>query len=52
MLKTDEKQLKDSIDIIKNNIPNNERNEILSPDMIIAIEEYLKEVNYERKERI
>ena len=34
--------LKDSIDIIKNNIPNNERNEILSPDMIIAIEEYLK----------
>ena len=51
-LKIETFPLKDSINIIKNNIPNNERNEILSPDMTITIEEYLKEVNYERKERI
>lgn len=34
--------LNESIDIIKKNMPNNERNEILSPDMILVIEEYLK----------
>lgn len=37
--------LNDSINIIKNNMPNNERNEILSPDMILVIEEYLKSLN-------
>ena len=26
-------------------MPNNERNEILSPDMILVIEEYLKSLN-------
>jgi hypothetical protein len=30
------------IDKIKNNIPNNEKNKVISPDMILAIEEYLK----------
>ena len=44
-LKIESFPLKDYIDIIKNNIPNNNRNEILSPDMIIAIEEYLKSLN-------
>ena len=37
--------LNESIDIIRNNIPNNERNEILSPDMILTIEEYLKSLD-------
>lgn len=37
--------LYESVDIIKKNIPNNERNEILSPDMIITIEEYIKSLN-------
>ena len=37
--------LNESIDIIRNNMPNNERNEILSPDMILVIEEYLKFLN-------
>ena len=44
-LKIETFPLKKSIDIIRNNMPNNERNEILSPDMIIAIEEYLKSIN-------
>lgn len=35
--------LKDSIEIIKDNIPNHEDNKIISRDMILAIEEYLKE---------
>ena len=34
-----------SIDIIRDNMPNNERNEILSPNMILVIEEYLKSLN-------
>lgn len=37
--------LYESIDIIRNNMPNNERNEILSPDMILTIEEYLKSLD-------
>ena len=37
--------LDESIDIIKKNMSNNERNEILSPDMILVIEEYLKSLN-------
>jgi 8-oxo-dGTP pyrophosphatase MutT (NUDIX family) len=34
--------LKDSIKIIRDNIPKNEKNKIISRDMILAIEEYLK----------
>ena len=34
--------LKEAISIIKNNIPNNKMNKIIAPDMILAIEEYLK----------
>lgn len=37
--------LYESVDIIKRNIPNNERNEILSPNLILTIEEYLKSLN-------
>ena len=33
--------LDSSIEIIKNNIPNNEKNKVIAPDMIMAIEEYL-----------
>ena len=35
--------LKESIKIIENNIPNNEMNKVISPDMIEAIKEYLKQ---------
>ena len=31
-----------AIEVIKNNIPNNEKNKLIAPDMIMAIEEYLK----------
>ena len=37
--------LNDSIEFIRNNIPNNERNKVISPDMIAAIEEYLYQLN-------
>ena len=37
--------LYESVDIIKKNIPNNDRNGILSPDMIITIEDYIKSLN-------
>lgn len=37
--------LKSAIDIIKNNIPNNEKNKGIAPDMIMAIEEYLNKCN-------
>ena len=30
------------INILKDNIPNNEKNKVITPDMIMAIEEYLK----------
>ena len=30
-----------SIDFIRKNIPNNEKNKVIAPDMIMAIEEYL-----------
>lgn len=33
--------LNSSIDIIKNNIPQNKKNKVIAPEMIIAIEEYL-----------
>ncbi len=33
--------LNSSIDFIRNNIPNNEKNKVIAPDMIMAIEEYL-----------
>jgi len=35
--------IKDSIKLIMNNIPNHEKNKIISRDMILAIKEYLKE---------
>ena len=34
--------LEAAIDIIKNNIPNNRKNESIAPEMIAAIEEYMK----------
>lgn len=37
--------LNESIDIITNNIPNNRENEILAPDMILVIKEYLNSLN-------
>ena len=37
--------LLESIDIIKKNIPNHKNNEVISRDMIIVIEEYLKNPN-------
>ena len=40
--KVEELPLSSTIDIIRKNIPNNEKNKIISPDMITAIEEYLK----------
>lgn len=36
-------KLADAINKIKENIPNNEKNKIISPDMIGAIEEYIKQ---------
>lgn len=33
--------LKESIDVIRENIPNNKKNKVIAPDMIMAIEEYL-----------
>ena len=33
--------LTSAIEVIKNNIPNNEENKVIAPDMIAAIEEYL-----------
>ena len=35
--------LNKSISIIKENIPNNEKNKVIAPDMIMAIEEYLNQ---------
>lgn len=32
-----------AIDVIKKNIPNNEKNKVIAPDMIMAIEEYLQQ---------
>ena len=33
--------INESISIIENNIPNNEKNKVIAPDMIMAIKEYL-----------
>lgn len=33
--------LEDAVDIIQKNIPNNEKNKVIAPDMIMAITEYL-----------
>lgn len=41
--KIEEFPLKIAIDKIKENMPNNEKNKNISPDMISAIEEYLKQ---------
>ena len=38
-------KLSQAINKIKENIPNNEKNKVISPDMISAIEEYFKQVN-------
>ena len=38
-------KLNEVIDKIKENIPNNKENKIISPDMISAIEEYLNQIN-------
>lgn len=40
--KIDKVLLKDAVWYIENNIKNNKKNEVISPDMIIAIKEYLK----------
>lgn len=40
--KVDKVKLDEAIDYINNNISNNELNKVISPDMIIAIKEYLK----------
>ncbi len=39
--KVEELPLNSVIDIIRKNISNNEKNKVISPDMISAIEEYL-----------
>ena len=41
-------KLDEVIDKIKANMPNNEMNKIISPDMITAIEEYFKIKNYNK----
>ncbi len=41
--KVDILPLKDAINIIETNIPKNEMNKVISPDMIEAIKEYLKQ---------
>ena len=43
--KVEELPLNSAINIIRKNIPNNEKNKVISPDMITAIEEYLY-INY------
>ena len=37
--------LKNAIKIIEDNIPKNEKNKVISPDMITAIQEYLHQTN-------
>lgn len=44
--KIEEFKLDEVIDKIKENIPNNEKNKVISRDMIIALEEYLKNTNH------
>ena len=39
--------LTSAIEVIQNNIPNNEKNKVIAPDMIQAIEEYLHQTNRE-----
>lgn len=41
--KIDKVLLKDAVWYIENNIKDNKKNEVISPDMIIAIKEYLKD---------
>lgn len=43
--KIEEFDINEAIDKIKANIPNNEKNKVISPDMISAIEEYLNQIN-------
>ncbi len=42
--KIEEFDLKEAVDKIKENIPNNEMNKVISPDMISALEEYLRQL--------
>ena len=39
--KIDKIPLNSAIEIIRKSIPNNEKNKVIAPDMIMAIEEYL-----------
>lgn len=41
--KLEEISLNDAIEVIRNNIPNNKMNEVIAPDMIMAIEEFIKQ---------
>ena len=41
--KLEEISLNDAIEVIRNNIPNNKMNEVIAPDMIMAIEEIIKQ---------
>ena len=41
--KVDKVLLSDATDYINNNIKNNEMNKAISPDIIVAIKEYLKD---------
>lgn len=43
--KIEEFDLSKAIEKIKENIPKNEKNKVISPDMISAIEEYLNQIN-------
>ena len=41
--KVEQIPLNSAIDIIRDSIPNNEKNKVIAPDMIMAIEEYQKQ---------
>ncbi len=43
--KIEEIPLEKVIQVIKDNIPNNEKNKVIAPDMITAIEEYMAQIN-------
>lgn len=43
--KIEKYNLNEVIDIIKANMPNHEKNKLISPSMISAIEEYLERLN-------
>lgn len=43
--KIEEFNIYEVVDKIKENMPKNEKNRVISPDMILAIEEYMKQIN-------